>query len=69
MLPRQCSGEKNRLEREERDEKRKNVGKKGNRKRKRKNMDDDVKGRRCYNKITDRYVAGPVASINILRDF
>ena len=29
----------------------------------------EMKGRRCCNNISDLYVAGPVANINILRDF
>ena len=29
----------------------------------------EMTGRRCCNKISDLYVAGPVANINILRDF
>ena len=29
----------------------------------------EMKGRRCCNKISDLYMAGPVANINIPRDF
>ena len=29
----------------------------------------EMKGRRCCNKISDLYVAGPVANINIRREF
>ena len=29
----------------------------------------EIKGRRCYNKISDLYMAGPETNINIQRDF